>query len=294
MKSLNAKEILDFQKTIYGYYKKHGRTLPWRFVKNPYKIFVSEVMLQQTQVSRALQKYPPFIKKFPNIHALARASFSEVLKAWSGLGYNRRAKFLHEAAKIIVKKYQGIIPQNVEMLGALPGIGEGTAGAILAFAFNKSAVFIETNIRSVFIHYFFDLAKTDLRHSHPAKSGMRMSFQQEKIHDKKILSLIEKTLDRKNPREWYYALVDYGVYIKSLHVNPNQKSAHYAKQSPFQNSNRQIRGEILKLLVTRKSVLKAKIKKHLTGNIKLINNALQELTRERFIKKCGDSICLSA
>ncbi len=279
---LNKKEISGFQKIIYGYYKKHGRKLPWRFVKDPYKILVSEIMLQQTQVSRVLQKYHPFIKRFPSIRALARAPFANVLSLWSGLGYNRRAKFLHETAKIIIKKYNGIIPQNIVALTGLPGIGKGTAGAILAFGFNKPAVFIETNIRTVFIHRFFSLAKTNSRHSHILKN-VRMSFGQKKIHDKEIVPLIEQTLDTKNPREWYYALMDYGVYIKSLHTNPNRKSAHYAKQSPFKNSNRQIRGEILKLLVARKRVLRKNLQKYIQTDMAHIKNALQELTQEKFI-----------
>ncbi len=299
MRRLSKKEISDFQKIIYRYYKKHGRKLPWRppLLKlrkdkflDPYKILVSEVMLQQTQVLRVLKKYSLFIKQFPTMRALARAPFHAVLSLWSGLGYNRRAKFLHEAAKIIVKKHQGIIPKNVEALVELPGIGEGTAGAIVAFAFNKPSVFIETNIRTVFIHYFFKSTKIYSRHSHILENvrmscgGNLFTLADKKIHDKEILPLIEKTLDRKNPREWYYALMDYGVYIKSLYVNPSRKSAHHGKQSPFKNSNRQARGEILKLLVEHRSVPKEEIKKHLTGNTKFAENALMQLTNENFIR----------
>ncbi len=272
MNTLSAREISGFQKIVWNYYKKHGRKLPWRFEKDPYKVLVSEVMLQQTQVSRVLQKYPSFIKQFPNVRALARAPLREVLLAWSGLGYNRRAKFLHETAKIIVEKYKGAVSRDTETLITLSGIGPGTAGAITAFAFNKPAVFIETNIRSVYIHHFFQRKKN--------------------ISDKHILSLIAQTIDKTNSRQWYYALVDYGVMLKEKYKNPSRKSVHYTKQSPFKNSNRQVRGEILKLLTTRKSVSNEKIKKYITGNQKFIKNALTELQKENFIKIQNNNVRL--
>lgn len=224
-------EIKKFKKIVKRFYKDSGRDMPWRKTRDPYKILVSEVMLQQTQVARVMEKYPTFIKRFPTVGSLARAPFSTVLKEWSGLGYNRRAKFLRQAAEKIVARHSGRVPDSLDALIALPGVGKSTAGGILAFAHNKPAVFIETNIRRVFIHHFF-----------PHKKH---------VADTNILPLVEQTLDYKNPREWYYALFDYGTHIAETLPNPNRKSAHYLKQSRFSGSERQLRGQILKSLLVR-------------------------------------------
>ena len=261
---LSKKEVSNFQKIIWGYYKEHRRKFPWRNLSDSYHVFISEMMLQQTQVSRVCVKYSPFIKQFPNARVLARAPFSAVLSAWSGLGYNRRAQFLHETAKIIVKKYGGKFPRDIESLIALPGIGPGTAGAIFAFAYNKPVVFIETNIRSVFIYFFFK--------------------QKKSISDKEIISLIAQTLDQKSPRHWYCALMDYGVMLKEKYPNPSRKSAHYIKQPSFHGSRRQVRGEILKLLVMHKSISAQKIKKQVHGDMRFVSDALQQLRHEGFIE----------
>ncbi|KKT24343.1 MAG: Endonuclease III family protein [Candidatus Magasanikbacteria bacterium GW2011_GWA2_43_9] len=174
-----------FRRTIRRYYAAHSRSLPWRHTHDPYKILVSEVMLQQTQVGRVTAYYKNFLHKFPTIKVLAKASLADVLRAWQGLGYNRRALMLKRAAEHTVRIYGGKLPQDAGLLDDLPGIGINTAGAIAAFAFNTPSVFIETNIRRVFIHFFF-----------PGRST---------VHDRNILKLVEETMDRKNPREWYYA-----------------------------------------------------------------------------------------
>lgn len=223
--------IPQFQKIIWNYYKKHKRNFPWRNTKDPYKILVSEIMLQQTQAPRVVSKYNSFIKRFPNIESLALAKLSDVLREWQGLGYNRRAKYLKMCVEAIVEKYGGKFPKDFDKLIELPGIGPATAGDLMAFAWNMPVVVIETNIRSVFIHHFF-----------PKES------EQRKIHDKEIIPLIEKTLDKKNPREWYAALMDYGAHLKET-SNPSRKSAHYLKQSPFKGSNREKRSKILKLIL---------------------------------------------
>src|SRR3989338_8573539 len=218
-KKQKSYEVRSFQNIIWRYYRKHGRKLPWRLstlkirkdkTLDPYKVWVSEIMLQQTQVARVLKKYPPFIKRFRNIQTLARASLYEVLSLWSGLGYNRRAKFLHETAKIIVEKYNGIVPHDADSLERLPGIGEGTAGSILAFAFNIPSVFTETNIRTVFIHQFFKYKThtiySDILENIRIDCGEDKSSRKSKkflIHDRDILPLIEQALDTKNTREWY-------------------------------------------------------------------------------------------
>ena len=226
-------KIKAFQKEIRSYHSKNRRDLPWRNTADPYKILVSEVMLQQTQVLRVLEKYKSFLKKFPNVEALAKASITEVLKEWQGLGYNRRGLYLKKTAEIVIKEYNGKFPKDRESLIKLPDIGQSTAGALLAFSYGVPAIFIETNIRSVFLHFFF----------------RENSF----VTDTMILELVEKTIDRQAPREWYYALYDYGTHLKASKDKTtrsiHQKSAHYKKQSAFRGSNREIRSLILSYLL---------------------------------------------
>lgn len=188
-------------------------------------------MLQQTQVPRVLVKYAEFLSAFPTAHALAQASLGDVLRAWQGLGYNRRAKLLHECAKAVVARHHGTFPETYEALVALPGVGPYTAGAVLAFAFNVPHAIIETNIRTIYLHYFFK-DRTD-------------------VSDTELMPYIERTLDRRNPRSWYAALMDYGTHLKQTVGNENQRSRHYAKQSTFSGSARQLRGAVLRLLANR-------------------------------------------
>jgi A/G-specific adenine glycosylase len=226
---LTTDEIMAFQSQIYGYYNLHRRDLPWRHTTNPYNIVVSEMMLQQTQVERVKEKYKEFIKAFPDFNALSRASLKDVLAVWQGLGYNRRALAMKQLAEEVISSYGGEMPKDPEELCKLPGIGKATAGEILAFAFNIPTIFIETNIRRVYIHEFFD--------------------GEENVKDIIILPLVEATLDKENSREWYWALMDYGSMLKKKVENPNRRSAHYTKQSPFNGSDRRIRGIVLRTLL---------------------------------------------
>lgn len=224
-----TREIATFQKTIWAYYKKNGRfSLPWRKTSDPYKILVSEMMLQQTQVGRVIPKYTEFLKRFPSIKILAQASLSDVLKAWQGLGYNRRAKFLHLLAKEVVQSYKGKLPSTETELLKLPGIGRATASALMAFAFNKPTVYLETNVRSVFLFHFFK--------------------DSDAVGDDQLLLFVERAASEQDPRTWNWALLDYGSHIKSAHGNPNLRSKHYTRQSKFEGSDRQLRGQILQLL----------------------------------------------
>ena len=259
---ISSQKLQQFQKTIYHYYQKNRRDLPWRNTRNPYHILVSEVMLQQTQVARVLKKYPEFLMAFPTIESLAMSSIKDVLKVWQGMGYNRRALYLQSAAKIIVEKYKGIIPQDRKVFETLPGIGKGTSGSIAAFAYNKPAIFIETNIRRVYIHFFFQ--------------------NKENISDKEILPLVEKTIDAKNPREWYYALMDYGAMLAKTVKNPNRKSKHYVKQSRFTGSDRQIRGVIVKYLLN-KNETEEKLRKIAGLERKRFKKILSDLKSEGFL-----------
>lgn len=258
--------IKEFKKEIYSYYVKHGRIhLPWRKTTDPYKILVSEIMLQQTQVERVIPKYKAFLKKFPTIKKLARATNSEVLALWSGLGYNRRAVNLKRAAEIIVKNYKGIFPKTKEELDLLPGVGPYTAGAICAFAYNTPEVFIETNIRTVFIHFFFKHTK--------------------KVSDKDIFLLIEKMVDIKNPKRWYSALMDYGSMLKIMYPNPSKKSTQYARQSRFKGSIREVRGSILRILLKNKKGTIRDFKKGF--DVDRVTKALEGLIKDSLIEKKG-------
>jgi A/G-specific adenine glycosylase len=254
-----------FRELIYTYYKNHGRSFAWREAWDPYHIVVSEIMLQQTQTDRVKSKYEQFIIAFPTVQALAHASIAEVLKVWQGLGYNRRALALHAFAQRVMQDYHGTIPQDPEILQTFKGIGAATAASITAFAFNKPTVFIETNIRAVFIHCFFP--------------------QAEAVKDAELLPLVEQTLDRAQSRIWYYALMDYGVMLKKTHKNPSRKSAHYSVQSKFEGSQRQLRGAIIKQLTVTLHVTFKELTKSIERDPQEILSMLTSLEREGFIQK---------
>ena len=218
-----------FRGEVIAFYRRHGRIFPWREDITPYRIVVSEIMLQQTGVERVMEKYEPFIRSLPGFESLAAAPLRDIMEAWQGLGYNRRALSLKRLAEVVMERHSGGLPRDRGPLLALPGVGEATAGAIMAFAFNAPAVFIETNIRRVFIHRFFE--------------------DQARVSDRQIMPLVEAALDRSNPRDWYYALMDYGSALGKTGHNPNRRSAHYARQTPFDSSDRKIRGEIIRLLL---------------------------------------------
>lgn len=224
--------IAKCQKTILAWYKDNKRSLPWRNTRNPYRIMVSEIMLQQTQVSRVLPKYKEFLKAFPTSKALATSKDSQLLSIWSGLGYWRRARFLKEACKAIEKDFGGKFPKDVPTLKTLPGIGPYTAGAISCFAFNNNSAFIDTNIRRVYLHFFF-----------PNKQD---------ISDKDILPIAQKAVWQEDPRQWHFALFDYGAMkLKDKKINRN--SRHYAKQSVFTGSFRSYRAKALRLLLSQEN-----------------------------------------
>ncbi|MEX0931116.1 MAG: A/G-specific adenine glycosylase [Candidatus Paceibacterota bacterium] len=263
-----------FIDTVWSYYHQHGRhTLPWRQTTHPYKILVSEVMLQQTQVDRVIPKYRSFLKRFGTVEKLSSASLGDVLREWQGLGYNRRAKMLYECAKRVVIDYESIFPKNIAELQQLPGVGPYTASAICTFAYNVPLVMIETNIRTVFLHHFF-------KHKNA-------------VTDKELARYIEKCLLVENDaREWYAALMDYGSYLKSQFDNPNKRSKHYNKQSVFKGSNRQIRGTILRLLVNT-NLNKKEITKRLSQyKPQCLQTQLTLLQKEGLIQFYNSTYCL--
>ena len=249
-----------FRNIVLKHYRRNRRYFPWRKTANPYRILVSEVMLQQTQASRVVPKYNEFLKKFPTFKTLAEAPLRKVLRAWQGLGYNRRALSLQRTAREVMLRHKGKLPRDEHKLERLPGIGPYAARAVLAFAFNRPTVFLETNIRTVFIHHFF---KTKRR-----------------VSDKEILPLATAALDRRNPRQWYAALMDYGAFLKKTEGNASRKSAHYKPQPPFRGSSRELRGQIIRAL-TKKSFPSAHaLSKHLGVSVMDTAQALRQMERE--------------
>lgn len=240
----------------------------WRETRDPYGILVSEIMLQQTQVDRVIGYYEKFLAQFPDIAALARAPLVDVLAAWQGLGYNRRALYLKRAMEEIATRHGGAVPCDPSVLAQLPGIGAGTAGAIAAFAFNTPVPFIETNIRRVYLHLFFPRRRA--------------------VPDAVLMPLIAQTMDRKNPREWYYALMDYGAILGTAHKcakNPNRRSKHYTRQSKFVGSDRQIRGRIIALVLKEKHLDETALSAKLHTDTKRIKNIVAVLLCEGLLKK---------
>jgi A/G-specific adenine glycosylase len=271
-KAITLARVRAFQEKIYSHYNTRGRDLPWRKKPEPYRVLVSEIMLQQTQVERVIEKFQEFLEAFPDFNALADAPLPRLLKIWQGMGYNRRALALKALAQKVVAVHRGKLPHEPEKLIALPGIGPYTAGAIAAFAFNRPVVFMDTNIRRVYIHEFF--------------------HDRDDIHDDEIIPFLERTMDAEHPRKWYNALMDYGTMLKKGQVNPNRRSAHYTRQGPFENSNRQVRGKILKVLVAESQLSAAKIVKRMGMDTERVKANLTKLTEEGFIKKDGRTYSL--
>jgi A/G-specific adenine glycosylase len=225
-------------------------------------------MLQQTQVPRVAEIFPRFVNTFPTFKQLTAASLSEVIAAWSGLGYNRRARYLHEGAIAIMTEHKGRLPRDPAVLRTLPGVGPATASAITVYAFNAPEVYIETNIRAVYIHHFFC-----------DRTG---------VSDAELMPLITQTLDAEQPRIWYSALMDYGTHLKTVHSNPAKRSAIHKKQAPFAGSNREVRGAVLRMLTAApEGMTMAAMAKQEEIAIDRFPPAINQLVIEGFIVKTG-------
>lgn len=269
--SLDDPDVVGaFNSMIRDFYTKNRRPMPWRDEITPYRVVVSEVMLQQTQVSRVIKKFPGFIEQFPDFRSLADVSLEEILRVWQGLGYNRRAKHLQGIAREVMGKFGGVLPRDPADLVTMPGIGKATAGSIAAFAFNQPAVFIETNIRRVFLHHFFQ-DRTD-------------------VPDSDILPYVARMMDREDPREWYYALMDYGTFLSGHIPNPNRRSLHYSVQSPFTGSDREIRGRILKILLEEGPMRRPLLPDHVQVEPVRLEKILNDMVNEKFLEMNGDVI----
>ncbi len=254
-----------FKIYIHRWYQQHGRhELPWRVTSDPYHIMISELMLQQTQVERVIPKYTKFLLHFPDTKTLANASLAEVLVLWQGLGYNRRAKYLHQTAQKIVST-DNKFPNDFSTLISLPGIGNYTAAAIMNFAFGVATPLIETNVRTVFLYHFFP--------------------DQKDVDDVQLLPFIEESLDHAHPREWFWALMDYGAYLKKAVSNPNRRSKQYAKQSTFSGSKRQVRGAVIRFLSTNVNANRLELESAIAGDMKFLPDVLHDLKNEKLIRE---------
>jgi A/G-specific adenine glycosylase len=220
-------------------------------------------MLQQTQAERVAGKFSEFLESFPDFTTLSRTPLPDLLAAWQGLGYNRRAVALKRCAEAVVTGHNAHLPDSVPLLEKLPGIGHYTARAVAAFAFNRPTVFIETNIRAVFIHHF--------------------CHDRDGVKDQELLPMIAATLDQENPRVWYNALMDYGVMLKKAHRNPARRSAHHTTQSPFRGSNRELRSRILQTLLTAPGMSAGELSAVLDSDETAVQTNLEQMTREGFL-----------
>lgn len=249
--TVSKKKKADFQKTVWDFYHQNKREeLPWRKNISAYRVWISEIMLQQTQVDRVILFFNNWMKQFPNIKKLADTPQSGLLRAWKGLGYNSRALRIKKTAEIIIKDYKGIFPKKYSEILKLSGIGPYTAGAICAFVSNEPVSIIETNIRRVYLHHFYSTEKN--------------------THDQELMVLITETMDIENPREWYWALMDYGSYLGKTIPNPNKKSRHYVVQKKFKGSDREIRGKVLEILLEFKKI-----------SLETLNKKIQQVSNDR-------------
>ncbi|AEJ61082.1 HhH-GPD family protein [Spirochaeta thermophila DSM 6578] len=267
---LGSAVVRGFQEEVLGFHRREGRDFPWRRTRDPYAIFVSEMMLQQTQTSRVVGKYGEFLARFPSWEVLAGARLGEVLEVWQGLGYNRRARGVWESARMVVEWWGGRLPKEPELLEVLPMVGPYTARAVATFAYGKPCVFIETNIRTVFLDRFF-----------PGREGVR---------DAEILPLVEETLYRDDVRTWYYALMDVGAAIKARRGNAGRRSAHYRRQGRFEGSVRQVRGAVLRVLVKRGGCEVGELAERLGRGREEVEGVVGALEREGLVVREGGRV----
>jgi len=214
------------------------RDFSWRRTRDPYAVLVSEVMLQQTQVARVERRFDEWMAGYPTLEALAAAPLAVVLESWQGLGYNRRAIALKRAAVQRVDAAAGspaTLPSEETALRALPGIGAATAAGVRAFAFDEPSVYLETNVRTVVLH--------------------ELLSDRDGVADREIVPLLAEAMQEAlrqgiSAREWYHALLDYGAHLKRVLPNPSRRSAHHARQTPFEGSRRQKRAWLLRAVIT--------------------------------------------
>lgn len=240
----------DAHRALLDWYERHQRDLPWRRDPSPYRVFVSELMLQQTQVDRVIPYFERFVERFPTVHALAAASRVEVIQVWAGLGYNRRAVYLHEAARAIVERHGGEIPDEPGALRALPGIGEYTAGAILSIAFGRDAAAADTNALRVVERFAFGQptprAQVSRRARELVPSGRARTWNQALMDLGSSLCTVRAARCLLCPLRAGCKSVDrVGGRAGLLSTAPKPRSP---KQPPFTETTRYFRGRMLAAL----------------------------------------------
>jgi A/G-specific adenine glycosylase len=264
---LTPRLVSRFRQLVLDHYACFGRDLPWRRTADPYAVLVSEVMLQQTQVPRVAERWPRFLERFPDWRTLAEAPLADVLDEWQGLGYNRRGLALKRGAEQVMAEHAGVLPADLRAIDALPGVGHATAAAVMAYAFGEPVPYIETNVRAVVLHVFFRDA--------------------EDVPDRDVLPVVAATLDRSDPRTWYWALMDYGTWLKRREVNPSRRSRHHVRQAPFVGSMRQVRGAVLRELVARGSATARGLSVATGMPAERVTEALTALELEGFAARTG-------
>jgi len=284
-------KIAAFQTKILDWYALHQRDLPWRKTRDPYRILISEIMSQQTQLSRVVPKYEAWIMAFPTIEDLSKASVSEVLKYWSGLGYNRRALHLKKTAEIITEKYKGVFPKSEKELLRLPGIGQYTARAVLCFAFDQQVTVVDTNVRKVILTQILDLNYSE---SQDLKlSDNKSQLGDRKIDEKMFEEIATQLLPYDRAYEWNQALMDYAAVVLKKEKIP------IPKQSKYIGSHRYYRSKVLKVLLEKKSVKVDVIGELIKNDYTIaerdwLEKLLKELKKEGFIFWEKDSIALAS
>ena len=230
---LTKRQIELFQKKILDWWKDNRRDLPWRHTHDPYKIMISEVMLQQTQVSRVFTRYAEFIEAYPTVKDLAKASTSDVLKTWKGMGYNRRALYIKKAAQTVVDQYKRVFPKSEQELVKLPGLGKYTARAILVFAYGQEIPLVDTNIRQIITHFFLT--------NHP--QGPALKGLKGRTLEKEVEDIARQLVPLGKSWEWHQALMDYGALRLARARSGQARSVR--SQTPFKESNRFYRGRVI-------------------------------------------------
>lgn len=276
---VSPERLEEFSATVWERGRELYRDLPWRDTHDPYAILLSEVMLQQTQVSRVMGRWEQWLETFPTIADLASAPLPPVLELWQGMGYNRRALNLKRCAEEVVAMHDGVVPSDKKALLGLPGIGPSTSAGVRVFAFRQPDMYLETNVRAVFIHELF-----------PGR---------ESVADKELVSLVEATCPQDaRVRAWYYALLDYGAYLKKTMPNPTRRSKHYTRQSKFEGSHRQKRAYLLRRVIddglstedlARDLAQSERASGRQEPSVEEVRAILDELEREGFVMRRGDA-----
>jgi A/G-specific adenine glycosylase len=263
---LSPRTVRRFQRLIWQFFSAHGRSFAWRRSRDPYQILVSEIMLQQTQTVRVAERFDEFLQLFPTVQDLAKASQASVIRAWQGLGYYRRAKNLHLAAKAICLKHRGKVPRDPQALVALPGIGAYTAAAVAVFAFRTAVPMVETNIRAVYL-FTFCRGRTH-------------------VGDREIATLVERTCDARRCREWFYALMDLGVELKRYRPGINHRSKHHVTQTPFKGSDREVAAQVLRVIISRtRAIQDDQLYREVSADSEQVKRAIERLLKDSLIQR---------